>query len=427
MKSELVSKENISAKFKIFIEADEFEGATEKAYKRTKSRYNIHGFRKGKAPRKIIELNYGKGVFFNDAIDILLADLYPKAIDELELKVVSQPEVDIEAINDDGSVVMVFDVAVKPEIEVSNYKGVEIEKIEKVVTDEEIDSQLNALLERQSRMVTVESPIENGSIAVIDFEGTQDGVAFEGGQASGYSLEVGSGSFIPGFEEQLIGKSTGEEFDINVSFPEDYSAEELAGKPVVFKIKVNEVKVKEVPELDDEFVKDTTEFESVEELKNDTRKNMQTKADEDANIEMKDALVKKIAESVEVTIPEAMIESQLDAKLNEINRQLSSQGWSLEAFAELSGQSIQEIRESRKEEAELDVKLSLVVERISEIENIEITDEEFEAELVKFSNMFGIELEKIRETVDAEGKENIEARMKSEKTIDFLFENASVK
>lgn len=426
MKSELIKKEGYSVTFEMAIDAVEFDKAIDKAYNKTKSRYNIAGFRKGKAPRKIIELNYGKGVFFNDALDILLPEVYPVAVEELKLEVVSQPDIDIKEIKDDGGLVLVVMVDVKPEFTIENYFGVDVEKVDSTVTDEMIDEELNALLEKQSRMVTVESPVENGNVAVIDFAVTLDGVPFEGGTSEGYSLEVGSGTFIPGFEEQLVGKSTGDEFDVNVTFPEDYPAEELAGKPVVFKVKINEVKVKELPELDDSFAQDTTEFESLEELKNDIRTKKQEEADQNAKSEMRNKVVEKVAEGVEIDIPNSMVEAQLDRQLQDINMQLSYQGWSLEKFAELSGQSIEDIREARRDEAKAMVKHALIVEKIVELEKVEATDEDIEKDLENFAKMYQIEIDKIKSSIGDAEKENIADRIRTEKAVDLLLEKANL-
>ncbi|WP_101772378.1 trigger factor [Peptostreptococcus faecalis] len=427
MKPELIKREGNSVTFEIIVDAAEFEKAIDKAYNKTKSKYNIPGFRKGKAPKKIIELNYGKGIFFNDALDIVLPEVYPAAVEELSIDVVSQPSLDIKDIKEDGSIVLIAEVDVKPEFTVENYNGVEIEKIEKEISDEEVENELKALVEKQSRMVTVDTPVESGNIAVIDFEGLLDGVAFDGGTSEGYSLEVGSGTFIPGFEEQVIGKTAGEEFDVNVTFPEDYPTEELAGKPVVFKVKLNEVKVKELPELNDDFAKDTTEFDSLEELKNDIKTNLVNRAEEEAKNEMKNSVIEKIAESVEIDIPESMIEAQLDRQIQEIEMQLSYQGWNLEKFAELSGQSIEEIRNSRKEEAEKLVKNTLIVEKIAELENVEVSEAELEADLENFAKMYNMEVEKIKASIGEAELEGMSSRIKADKTVDLLLEKAVLK
>ena len=384
MKAELIKKEGNSVSFEMAVDAKEFDAAVEKAYKKTRSRYKIDGFRKGKAPRRIIEMNYGKGIFFNDALDILLPEIYPVAVDELGLKVVSQPELDIKEANEDGSLVLVATADVRPEVEVKNYKGVEIEKVSAEVEEERIDAELNSMLQSHARVVTVDAPVENGNTAVIDFKGLLNGEAFEGGTAEAYSLEIGSGTFIPGFEEQIIGKKAGEEFEVNVTFPEEYPAEELAGKPVVFEVKLHEVKVKELPELNDEFAQDTTEFESLAELKADVKAKLEKDAEEEAKRQMRDAAVAKVAEGVEVEIPNSMVEAQMDRMLNDLNMQLSYQGWSIEQFAELSGQSMEEIREARREDALNIVKSTLVVEEIAELENVEVSQEDLDKDLEKY-------------------------------------------
>lgn len=427
MKAELIKKEGNSVSFEMAVDAKEFDAAVEKAYKKTRSRYKIDGFRKGKAPRRIIEMNYGKGIFFNDALDILLPEIYPVAVDELGLKVVSQPELDIKEANEDGSLVLVATADVRPEVEVKNYKGVEIEKVSAEVEEERIDAELNSMLQSHARVVTVDAPVENGNTAVIDFKGLLNGEAFEGGTAEAYSLEIGSGTFIPGFEEQIIGKKAGEEFEVNVTFPEEYPAEELAGKPVVFEVKLHEVKVKELPELNDEFAQDTTEFESLAELKADVKAKLEKDAEEEAKRQMRDAAVAKVAEGVEVEIPNSMVEAQMDKMLNDLNMQLSYQGWSIEQFAELSGQSMEEIREARREDALNIVKSTLVVEEIAELENVEVSQEDLDKDLEKFAAMYQIDIEKVKKSLQPEDIENISNRIRSEKTVDLILDAAVVK
>lgn len=427
MKAELIKKEGNSVSFEMAVDAKEFDAAVEKAYKKTRSRYKIDGFRKGKAPRRIIEMNYGKGIFFNDALDILLPEIYPVAVDELGLKVVSQPELDIKEANEDGSLVLVATADVRPEVEVKNYKGVEIEKVSAEVEEERIDTELNSMLQSHARVVTVDAPVENGNTAVIDFKGLLNGEAFEGGTAEAYSLEIGSGTFIPGFEEQIIGKKAGEEFEVNVTFPEEYPAEELAGKPVVFEVKLHEVKVKELPELNDEFAQDTTEFESLAELKADVKAKLEKDAEEEAKRQMRDAAVAKVAEGVEVEIPNSMVEAQMDRMLNDLNMQLSYQGWSIEQFAELSGQSMEEIREARREDALNIVKSTLVVEEIAELENVEVSQEDLDKDLEKFAAMYQIDIEKVKKSLQPEDIENISNRIRSEKTVDLILDAAVVK
>lgn len=427
MKAELLKREGNIATIEINIDEKEFNNAIETAYKRTKSRYNVAGFRKGKAPRKVIELNYGKGVFYNDALDILIPQVYPQAIEELKLDVVASPELDIKSISDEGAIVLEAKVALRPEFEIEKYFGIEVEKESADVTDEEVENEIKTLLDRQSRLVTVDSEIENGNIAVIDFKGMLDGEAFDGGTSEDYSLEIGSNTFILGFEEQLVGHKAGEEFTIKVTFPEDYPSEELAGKETEFEVKIKEVKVKELPELNDEFVSDTTEFETVEELKSDIRTKKEEQKKSEVEAKAKDDIVQKIADSVEIDIPDAMLEDELNRELDDINRQLGMQGWSLEAFAEMSGQTLQQIKDSRRDDVLKNIKKSLVVSKIYELENLEVSDEEFEKELNEFANAYGMNVEDVRKSLNDEATESIKGRIRTNKTLDLLYKNAVIK
>ena len=313
MKAELIKKEGNVVNFKLTIDNDKFEAAINKAYNKNKGRFNIAGFRKGKAPRRIIENNYGKGVFYEDAIDIVFPEVYPSALDELQLAPIDRPSIDVEEISKDNGLVLVVQVEVQPEFELGQYKGIEVAKVDYNVTDEEVDAKLNELQEKASRLVDSDKEIENGDTANIDLEGFKDDVAFEGGKAEGHNLVIGSGSFIPGFEDQLIGKKAGEEVDVNVTFPADYHAEELAGAPVVFKVKVNAVKVKELPELNDEFAQDTTEFETLAELKADLKAKAEEEAAAKAKSEERNAVVEAVVANTEVEVPETMVNAQIDS------------------------------------------------------------------------------------------------------------------
>lgn len=426
MKSVLINKEYNRVKIEMSVDAVEFENAVEAAYKKTKSKYKIAGFRQGKAPRKIIELNYGKGVFFNDAMDILLPQAYSSAVVELDLHPVGMPEVGIKEIAEDGSVVFEAEVDVLPEIELPEYKGIEIEKIEKHATEEDIEEAINNLREKQARLIAIDGPVEKGNIANIDFVGYVDGEVFEGGSAKEYKIVVGDGSFIPGFEDQMVGKPVGEEFEVNVIFPDEYPAPELCGKPVVFKVTVNSLERKELPELNDDFVKDTTEFESVEELKNDIKVNLDMDLAKVAINEMRTALVDKLVDKVEVSIPDSMVEAKLDEMFEELNMQLSYQGWSLDTFCELSGQTIEEIRETRKEEALASVKKDLVVNAVMKAENIVATDEDVENDMKQFAEAYGLDLEAIKKNVGERELESIKNKLSIDKTLDFLLDSAKL-
>ena len=388
MKAELVKKEGNKVTLKITVDNNKFEEAVNKAYNKTKGKYNIPGFRKGKAPKVVIETQYGKGVFYNDAIDMLFPEVYPEAIKELNIDPIDRPDLDIEEISKDNGLVMVVNVEVKPEFELGAYKGIEISKVDNTVSEEDVEARLNEMVNRNARLTSVEDKaLENGDTAVIDFEGFENGVAFEGGKGENYNLVIGSNTFIPGFEDQLVGKKAGEEVEVNVTFPEAYHAENLAGKPVVFNVKVNDVKVKEVPALDDEFAKDTTEFETLAELRADVKAKLEEQAKNAADAEMRNALVEKVSANTEVEVPEAMVQHQIDNMLMELNYQLQYQGLNLEQLLQMTGRGLDELREERRADAERLVKSSLVLEAIAEKENVEANDADVDDELEKMAAM----------------------------------------
>lgn len=426
MKAELIKKEGNVVNFKLTIDNDKFEAAINKAYNKNKGRFNIAGFRKGKAPRKIIEANYGKGVFYEDAIDIVFPEEYPAAIDALELSPIDRPSIDVEEISKDNGLVLVVQVEVKPVFALGQYKGIEVAKVAYTVSDEDVEKELKNLQERASRLVDTDKEIENGDTANIDFEGFKDGVAFDGGKAEGHDLVIGSGAFIPGFEEQLVGKKAGEEVDVEVTFPEDYHAEDLAGAPVVFKVKVNAVKVKELPELDDEFAKDTTEFESLEELKADLKAKAEKEAAEKAKAEERNAVVEKAVANTEVEIPATMIESQIDSSIMELNYSLQYQGFSIEQLLEMTGKTMQELRDEKREDAEKAVKASLVIDAIATAENVTVSDEEVGAEVSKMAEAYNMTVEQITEALKQTDLDDIKGQLRITKAIDLLVENAVI-
>lgn len=351
MKAELIKKEGNKVTLKITVDNNKFEAAVNKAYNKSRNKYNIPGFRKGKAPRIVIETQYGKGIFYNDAIEILFPEVYPEAIKELDIDPIDNPDLDIEEISKDNGLVMVLNVEVKPEFELGNYKGIEIAKVENTVSDENVDAKLQEMVEKNARLVSVEDKaLEDGDTAIIDFEGFENGVAFDGGKGENYNLVIGSNTFIPGFEEQLLGKKAGEEVEVNVTFPEEYHSQDLAGKPVVFNVKINDVKVKELSALDDEFAKDTSEFDSLDELKADVRAKLEEEAKNRADAETRNSVVEKVAENTEIEIPEVMIQHQIDNMLNELNYQLQYQGFGLQQLLEMTGRTMEELREERKED-----------------------------------------------------------------------------
>ena len=427
MKAELVKKEGNKVTSKITVDNNKFEEAVNKAYNKTKGKYNIPGFRKGKAPKVVIETQYGKGVFYNDAIDMLFPEVYPEAIKELNIDPIDRPDLDIEEISKDNGLVMVVNVEVKPEFELGAYKGIEISKVDNTVSEEDVEARLNEMVNRNARLTSVEDKaLENGDTAVIDFEGFENGVAFEGGKGENYNLVIGSNTFIPGFEDQLVGKKAGEEVEVNVTFPETYHAENLAGKPVVFNVKVNDVKVKEVPALDDEFAKDTTEFETLAELRADVKAKLEEQAKNAADAEMRNALVEKVSANTEVEVPEAMVQHQIDNMLMELNYQLQYQGLNLEQLLQMTGRGLDELREERRADAERLVKSSLVLEAIAEKENVEANDADVDAELEKMAAMYNMEVEKIKSSLRETDIEDIKGQIKIRKTLDLLVENATI-
>ncbi|HBF4180438.1 TPA: trigger factor [Clostridioides difficile] len=427
MKAELIKKEGNKVTLKITVDNNKFEAAVNKAYNKSRNKYNIPGFRKGKAPRIVIETQYGKGIFYNDAIEILFPEVYPEAIKELDIDPIDNPDLDIEEISKDNGLVMVLNVEVKPEFELGNYKGIEIAKVENTVSDENVDAKLQEMVEKNARLVSVEDKaLEDGDTAIIDFEGFENGVAFDGGKGENYNLVIGSNTFIPGFEEQLVGKKAGEEVEVNVTFPEEYHSQDLAGKPVVFNVKINDVKVKELSALDDEFAKDTSEFDSLDELKADVRAKLEEEAKNRADAETRNSVVEKVAENTEIEIPEVMIQHQIDNMLNELNYQLQYQGFGLQQLLEMTGRTMEELREERKEDAKKLVKSSLVLEAITKAEGVEATEEEFKAELEKMASAYNMEVEKIEASLRDADKEDIKGQIKIRKTIDLLVDNATI-
>ncbi len=426
MKAELLKKEGINVSFKITVENDKFKEAVNKAYNKTKGKYNIPGFRKGKAPKVVIETQYGKGIFYNDAIDMLFKEVYPQAIKELNLDVIDRPSLDIEQISEENGLVMLVDVQVKPEFEVGTYKGVEVKKEEVKVSEDEVELELKEMATRGARLVSADKALESGDTAVIDYEGFDNGVAFEGGKGENYSLVIGSNTFIPGFEDQLIGKKAGEEVEVNVTFPEKYHAPNLAGKPVVFNVKVNDVKVKEIAEINDEFAKDVSEFETLKELKDSIRTKLEEQAKKSVEDKMKNDIISKICDNTEAEIPSAMVEHQLDNLIMQFNYQLQYQGLNLKQLLDMSGKTIDDLKDERREDAKKGVKMTLVLEKIAEVENVQISDEEFDAEISKMASMYNIESDKLKNTLREEEIEGIKEELKIRKVVDLLVKNAKL-
>ena len=430
MKVELIKQEGTKVSFKLTVDNEKFESAIVKAYNKNKGKYNIPGFRKGKAPRKVIETHYGKGVFYSDAIDIVFPEVYPAAIDELKIDPIDMPSIDVEEISKDNGLVLLVDVEVKPEFQLGDYKGVEVEKVDETVNEDVVNAKLDEMREKGSRLVSVEREIANGDTANIDFEGFDGEVAFEGGKGENYDLVIGSGSFIPGFEDQLVGKKAGEEVEVNVTFPEEYHAENLAGKPVVFKVKVNDVKVKELPELNDEFAADTTEFNTLEELRADVRAKAEADAKEAAKNELRNRVIEKVVANTEVEVPEAMIKHEIENQMMELNYQLQYQGFGMEQFLQMTGKTMEEFKAefaaSRREEALRNVKTSLVIEAIAKAEGVEVNEEEVNAEVQKMADAYKMTVEQVKEALRPNDLKDMEGQLKIRKTIDLLVENAKI-
>ena len=430
MKVELIKQEGTKVSFKLTVDNEKFESAIVKAYNKNKGKYNIPGFRKGKAPRKVIETHYGKGVFYSDAIDIVFPEVYPAVIDELKIDPIDMPSIDVEEISKDNGLVLLVDVEVKPEFQLGDYKGVEVEKVDETVNEDVVNAKLDEMREKGSRLVSVEREIANGDTANIDFEGFDGEVAFEGGKGENYDLVIGSGSFIPGFEDQLVGKKAGEEVEVNVTFPEEYHAENLAGKPVVFKVKVNDVKVKELPELNDEFAADTTEFNTLEELRADVRAKAEADAKEAAKNELRNRVIEKVVANTEVEVPEAMIKHEIENQMMELNYQLQYQGFGMEQFLKMTGKTMEEFKAefaaSRREEALRNVKTSLVIEAIAKAEGVEVNEEEVNAEVQKMADAYNMTVEQVKGALRATDLKDMEGQLKIRKTIDLLVENAKI-
>lgn len=409
--------------FSFTIEKPVFDAEIEKVYRKNAPKMNIPGFRRGKAPRHIIEKMYGATVFYDEALDNLLPEAYEKALGETKLEAVSRPELDIVSIDDNG-VCLKAAVWVKPEVEISEYKGITVDREAINVTEEDILKEIDLTRERNARMLTVEDrAAADGDTAVIDFEGFVDGVAFEGGKGENYSLRLGSGSFIPGFEDQVIGHKPGEEFDINVTFPEEYGAENLAGKAAVFKIKLHEIKVKELPVLDDEFVKDVSEFNTVDEYKEDVKKHLTERREAQEDNKVENALINALLENTTVDIPQCMIDNEVDGYVRDYEYRLRSQGGSLDMYFKYTGMTMEQLRENFKADAEKQVKTRLALGKVAKSEKLKALKKDLDAEYKKIASGYNVDVETVKTSIPAESiSEDIVLR----KAVDFIKENAVI-
>ena len=415
--------EHNMAKLTIEVAYDEFDKAVEKAYQKNKNKLSVPGFRKGKVPRAMMEKMYGKEVFFQDAANIIIPEEYSKAYDECGENIVSTPEIEVTQIEVDKPFIFTATVALKPGVELGKYKGVEIDKVETAVTDEDMDKAVKEALEENSRQIAVDRPVKDGDLVVLDFDGSVDGVPFDGGKAENYNLTIGSGAFIPGFEDQLIGKNKEEDIDVNVTFPEDYHAKELAGKAALFKCKIHEIKEKQVPELNDEFADDQG-FDTVDEYKEDLKKNIAEKKEKDAKTAKEDAAINAVIADAKMDIPQAMIDTEAEQMMREFAQNLQMQGLSLDQYFMFTGMNKESFKEQTTPRAEERIKSRLVLEAVADAENIQATDEEFENEISDMAKNYNMEAEQVKNFLREEDADNLKLDIRIKKAIELIVENA---
>lgn len=428
MNVKLEKKEKSVIELEIEVDAQKFEEGLQKSFIMNAKKFNVPGFRKGKAPRNVVERYYGVEVLYEDAINIVCAEAYDEAVDNHGIHPIDKPSIDIKQVGKGENLIFTANVAVLPEVELGQYIGVEVEKVPAVVTEEDVENELKKVAEKNARMITVEGRgIQKGDIADIDFEGFIDGEPFEGGTTKGYLLEIGSGQFIEGFEDQLIGAMPADDVEVNVTFPEDYANKELAGRPALFKVIVNDIKYKEIPAIDDEFAKDVSEFDSLEEYKDDIRKKLLEEAEHKAEHETSDKIIEKVVENSTMEVPETMVEKRMDKLVREFEIRLSYQGLNLEQYLMFMGMEYSDFRSQFKDRAEKDVKFQLVLDKISKVEKIESTDEEFEEEVNKIAETYKQKAEDFMKHLRNDDIEYIKGTIVIRKTIDFLIQNAKIK
>lgn len=417
--------EKSMAKLTIEVSAEEFNAAIDKAYKKNRNRIAMSGFRKGKAPRAMIEKMYGAGIFYEDAANIIIPDAYENAAKESELEIVSQPEIAVEQIEKDKTFIFTATVATKPEVTLGDYKGIEVEKKTAEVTDEELTAEIDRVRESNSRMITVDDrATQDGDTVVIDFDGYVDGEQFQGGKAENYTLVLGSHSFIDNFEDQLVGKNIGDEVEVNVTFPEKYQAEELQGKPAVFKVKINEIKVKELPELDDDFAQDVSDFDTLDEYKNDLKSKLLENKEAALKREKEETVIGKIIDNAQMEIPEPMVDMQTRQMAQEFAQRIQSQGLSLEQYMQFTGMTQQKMIDELKPQALKRIQSRLVLEAVVAAENIEISDEDVNKEIEEMAAMYQMEADKFKELVGDNEKKQISLDLAVQKAVDLVVDSA---
>ena len=426
MKATLISKENNRAKFTMDFTAEEFEAAVVKAYQDSKDKFNIDGFRKGKAPRSIIEKHFGEGVFFEDAINNLFQTAYPEALNELDLEVIDSPQADFSEIGKGKPLTVTIDVAVYPVVEVKDYKGIEVEQVDPEVTEEDVDRDIEAMRKRNSRMVVADRPVENGDTVIFDYAGFVGDEQFQGGTAENQELKIGSGMFIPGFEEQLIGVKAGESKDVVVTFPEEYQAKELAGKEATFKCTVHEVKFEELPELDDEFAKDVSEFDTLAELRDDARARILESVKLQCENEAKDKVIAQVYENNKIEAPATMVADEMDRMIQELEQQMRYQGLNIQQYLQFTGSTLDDFRNEIKPEAEKRVATRIVLRSIGDVENVEVTDEDLDKELQRMSEAYNTDPENIKKMLGEENLAFFRKDIALTKVMDMLYNEAKI-
>ena len=420
------TKNKNEVKLEITVEAEKFDSAIKTVFNKNAKYFNIPGFRKGKAPYQIVEKTYGAQIFYEDAFNEVAGEAYEEALKEKEIEAVSKPEIDITQIEKGKDLIFTAVVSTKPEVKLGKYKGIEVKKIEYKVTDEDVEHELGHMAEKNARLVTVEDrPVESGDITVIDFEGFVDGVAFEGGKAENHELTIGSNTFIPGFEDQIIGMKLEEEKEINVKFPDEYFSANLAGKDAMFKVKLHEIKKKEMPEIDDELAKDVSEFDTLEELKKSIREKQEEQNKSRAKYETEDAVVKAVCNEAKVDIPAGMIEMEIDRMAQDIEQRLSYQGMSLDQYLKMMNKTMDDFRSENKEQAESTIKSRLVLEAVGKEENIKVEEKEISEKIKEMAENYGRKEEEVKD--NPELVRYVGDNLKVEKTINFLVENAKIK
>lgn len=414
------------AKLTIEVPSEELDKAIESAYQKNKNKLSVPGFRKGKVPRKMVEKMYGAAIFYEDAANEIIPDAYEAALKEAEdLEVVSQPDIDVVQIEEGKPFIFTAEVALKPEVTLGDYKGIEVEKTEVTVADEEVDAEVNKERENNARNITVEDrAVADGDIVNIDFEGFTDGEAFEGGKGEGYDLTIGSHSFIDTFEDQLVGKNIGEEVEVNVTFPEEYHAPDLAGKPALFKVKINGIQTKELPELDDEFAQEVSEFDTLDEYKADVRKKLEEKKEKEAATAKEDAVIAKIVENATMEIPDAMLDTQVRQMVNDFAQRLQMQGLSFDQYMQFTGATPEQLLDQMRPQAQERIESRLVLEAIVKAENIEATEDDFKAEMEKMAELYQMEADKLMESVGEYEKKNIMTDIAVTKAVKFVVDAA---